>query len=109
MDHPRNVTPALTWPTPEEDEAITRAALGDPDTWLPTDAELANARPVWDNPELVAFLQKEGKLGRPPLPATHKKQRVTLHLDPDVLARLREGGKGWQTRANAALRKALGL
>ena len=109
MDHPRKVTPALVWPTPEEDAAITKAATEDPDTWLPTDAELATARPIWDHPDLVAILQKAGKLGRPPLPATHKKQRVTLHLDPDVLARLRADGKGWQTRANAALRRALGL
>lgn len=36
-------------------------------------------------------------------------ERVRVHVDPDVLARLREGGKGWQTRANAALRVALGL
>ena len=40
---------------------------------------------------------------------TQRKKRVTLYLDPDVLARLKADGKGWQTRANAALRKALGL
>ncbi|MGQ0564182.1 MAG: BrnA antitoxin family protein [Gemmobacter sp.] len=107
MGKPKTVT--VIWPTPEEDAAITAAALSDPDAQPLTDEELAGMRPVWDYPELVAVLQKEGKLGRPPLPATEKKQRVTLHLDPDVLARLREGGKGWQTRANAALRGALGL
>ena len=48
-------------------------------------------------------------MGRPPLPEAQKKQRVTMYLDPDVLARLKAGGKGWQTRANAALRQALGL
>ena len=48
-------------------------------------------------------------LGRPPLPADQKKRRVTLHLDPDVIDTLKAEGKGWQTRANAALRKALGL
>jgi uncharacterized protein (DUF4415 family) len=66
-------------------------------------------RPVWDFPDLIAALRAEGKLGRPPLPEHERKRRVTLHLDPDVLERLREGGKGWQTRANAALRSALGL
>ena len=69
----------------------------------------ARARPVWDFPELVAILQHHGKLGRPPLPDTDKKHRVTLYLDPDIIARLKADGKGWQTRANAALRKALGL
>ena len=66
-------------------------------------------RPVWDFPELVTDLQKHGYLGRPPLPPEQRKQRVTLHLDPDVLAQLKADGKGWQTRANAALRRALGL
>lgn len=31
------------------------------------------------------------------------KQPVTLRLDPDVLARWRASGKGWQTRAAQAL------
>jgi uncharacterized protein (DUF4415 family) len=69
----------------------------------------ARAKPVWEFPELVAILQKHGKLGRPPLAADDKKHRVTMYLDPDVLARLKQGGKGWQTRANAELRRALGL
>ena len=30
-------------------------------------------------------------------------------LDPDVVAFFKKGGRGWQTRANAALRKAAGL
>ena len=69
----------------------------------------ARARPVTDFPELVAVLRANGKPGRPLLPPAEKKQRVTLYLDPDVLARLKAEGKGWQTRANAALRAALGL
>lgn len=39
--------------------------------------------------------------GRPP--AEHPKEPVTLRLDADVLARWRSSGKGWQTRAAAAL------
>ena len=69
----------------------------------------ARAQPIWAFPELVAILQHHGKLGRPPLAAAEKKHRVTLYLDPDILARLKSDGKGWQTRANAALRKALDL
>jgi uncharacterized protein (DUF4415 family) len=30
-------------------------------------------------------------------------------LDPDVIAHFKAGGRGWQTRVNAALRKAAGL
>ena len=46
--------------------------------------------------------------GRPPL-RDRAKQQVTLRIDPDVLAKFREGGPGWQGRINEALRKAAGL
>lgn len=109
MDQPRNLKPKIIPPTPEEDEAINRGIAADPDTYEWTDEHFARARPVWDFPEPVEILQKHGKLGRPPLPEAERKQRVTLHLDPDVLAALKAQGKGWQTRANAALRRALDL
>ena len=109
MEQPRKVRPVLEEISDEEDAAITKAALEDPDTWLPTDEELAQFRPISDFPDLVADLQKHGYLGRPPLPEGERKRRVTMYLDPDVLDSLKAGGKGWQTRANAALRGALGL
>lgn len=57
----------------------------------------------------TGYLGPDGvKLGRPPLRAVAK-QQVTLRLDPDVIARFREDGPGWQGRINAALRKAVGL
>ncbi|TKA96451.1 hypothetical protein FAZ78_11395 [Cereibacter changlensis] len=90
----------------EEDAAITAAAESDPDTWIWTDEDFAGARPVTDFPELVEILRRHG---RPVLPEEERKQRVTMYLDRDVLARLKAGGKGWQTRANAKLREALGL
>lgn len=55
-----------------------------------------------------AFFAKAVR-GRPPMPAADRKQRVHVMLDPDVIARLKAGGKGWQTRLNATLREALGL
>lgn len=67
-----------------------------------TDKEWADAPRV--SHEEVARL-----LGRPPLSDAEKKQRVTMYLDPDVIARLKMGGKGWTTRANETLRRALGL
>jgi len=48
------------------------------------------------------------RAGRPPLGDAAKRQ-VTLRLDPDVLAKFRESGPGWQGRINAALRVAAGL
>ena len=74
--------------TEEEDRAITEDALADP-----------------DNPPADEWLGR--KLGRPPLDSP--KQAVKLRLDAEVVERLRAGGKGWQTRANAILRKAVGL
>lgn len=78
-----------------------------------------------DAPELTAEVAARGELrvgarvvraatgtytraGRPPAGAQAKRQ-VTLRLDPDVLDKFREGGPGWQSRINAALRKAAGL
>ena len=108
VTHPRTGQMVLL-PTPDEDAAITAAALSDPDAQPLTAEELAQMHPVWEFPDLVAILQKHGQLGRPPLPATDRKQRVTLYLDPDILTALKQDGKGWQTRANAALRRALNL
>lgn len=43
--------------------------------------------------------------GRPA--SGNAKELVSLRLDRDVLAKLREGGPGWQTRVNGLLRKML--
>jgi uncharacterized protein (DUF4415 family) len=59
--------------------------------------------------ELDEYFFKHAKRGRPPMPSAQRKQRVNIMLDPDIIARLKEGGKGWQTRLNATLREALGL
>lgn len=45
--------------------------------------------------------------GRPK--SENPKQAVSLRLDQDVLAHFRGGGRGWQSRINAALRKAAKL
>lgn len=70
----------------DEDAAVAAAALDDP-----------------DNPP-NRLLRKRG---RPP--AAVVKEKVPLRIDPDVLAYFRSTGAGWQTRINAALRKAAGL
>jgi uncharacterized protein (DUF4415 family) len=95
----------------EERKVFRRLRPDEPDEDTPewTDEDFASAKSVWDFPELVETLQKEGKLGRRPLPEDKRKQRVTLYLDRDVVARLKADGRGWQTRANATLRKALDL
>ncbi len=67
-----------------------------------------------DAPELTdeffenAEVRENGVLIRPGRPrSTNPKQQVTVRLDPDVLAKLRESGPGWQTRINDILRQAV--
>jgi len=43
--------------------------------------------------------------GRPP--TGRAKELVSLRLDPDVLAKLREAGPGWQSQVSSLLRQAL--
>lgn len=74
--------------TDEEDAALTAAALSDS-----------------DNPPLD--LIKARRVGRPKLEQT--KRSIHLRLDREVIAAFEAGGRGWQTRINAALRKAAGL
>lgn len=78
----------------------------DSDDWLPSEAELAQLKPIaLSDPELVAA-QARGDIrgpGRPKIP--HKKQVVSLRLDPEVLAAFRASGNGWQSRMNHILRE----
>ncbi len=48
-----------------------------------------------------------GPRGRPK--SKNPKRPVSLRLDPDVLTHFRRGGRGWQSRINAVLRKAAKL
>jgi len=57
-----------------------------------------------------ADLYEGGKLirrGRPPSP--RPKEALSLRLDTDVISYYRRTGRGWQSRINAALRKAAKL
>lgn len=87
-----NKRPKLIPPTPEEDVAITAAALSDPDNPPLTDEELAQLRPMRGRP----------RLARP-------KVALTMRVDADVMDALKSSGPGWQTRVNSLLRDALAL
>lgn len=71
-----------------------------------------------DAPELTAEMLDQAEVfqgntfvrsgrGRPKSEAT--KEQISVRLDPDVLAKLRETGPGWQSQINVLLRHALGL
>ena len=82
----------LILPTCKEDAAITAAAANYPDVVPLTDAQ-------WN--EVLPTLRRGHPLG------SGSKVQVTLRLDLDVVEKLKEDGAGWQTRANAALRRAV--
>jgi uncharacterized protein (DUF4415 family) len=55
-------------------------------------------------PQLAPLMKRRGR------PKSHNPKRTfTIRLDQDVLERLKAAGPGWQTRANAILRKAMKL
>jgi len=78
--------------SPEEDAAITAAAMANPDARPFTDEEWEAVKP---------FV----RVGRPRKDAP--KVFTGIRLDADVLAAFKASGKGWQTRLNAALREWL--
>lgn len=82
----------LILPTAEEEAQINAGIAADPDAYSLTDEE-------W---EAVKHTATRGR----PLGSGNKIQ-VTLRLDIDVVNKLKADGAGWQTRANAALRKAV--
>ena len=81
--------PGTIIPTPEEDAAITAAAMSDPDAMPYTDAEWEAVKPLL-------------RRGRPP--AENPKVHTGLRLDAEILDAFKSGGRGWQTRINEALK-----
>jgi uncharacterized protein (DUF4415 family) len=95
------------WPEGENDVDLSK--LGPDDAPELTPELAAEARHISEIPEEAEFLAFIRRGGRPRLPEQYRKRRVTIMLDPDVIEHFKAGGKGWQTRINAALRKAAGL
>jgi uncharacterized protein (DUF4415 family) len=90
--------------TPEEEAAIQRGIAQDPDNPELTDEDLARMRPAREvHPDIVEdwLRRKRGKQKKP------TKVLVSLRLERDVVERLRASGRGWQSRANDLLRKAV--
>lgn len=79
----------INLPGPEEDAAITAAALSDPDALPLTDDEWESVKPTL-------------RRGRPLSETT--KVLTAIRFDPEILEAFKSSGKGWQTRMNAALK-----
>ena len=84
--------PGTIFPTPEEDAAITAAALADKDALPFTDEEWERVKPL-------------ARVGRPFAAVT--KERITIRLSREVVDQFRASGDGWQTRIDLALKEWL--
>lgn len=72
-----------------------------------TAEELAQFRPAREvlPPEFFKGIEEARRArGRPSIEAP--KQVVSIRLDPDVIAKFKATGKGWQSRINDVLKKA---
>lgn len=78
-----------------ENKQITQESWTDPD-----DAPDLSA-PEWAEKLSVAPVRR----GRPK--SDSPKELTTIRLDADVVERFRQGGPGWQSRINSALREWL--
>ena len=108
MNKPHTPLPFLRdWPEGEEEPDLSN--LGPDDAPELTPEMAAKGRTIFEIPEMAEFAEFIRKGGRPALPERYRKRRVTIMLDPDVIEHFKAGGKGWQTRMNAALRRAAGL
>lgn len=77
--------------------------VGDNPEW--EEEDFKNARPFAEAlPELAASARRMRGPQKSPT-----KKLVSLRLSPDVLDRFKAGGRGWQSRIDEVLRKAVGL
>jgi uncharacterized protein (DUF4415 family) len=89
--------------TPEEEAAIQRGIAQDPDNPELTAEDFARMRPAREiRPELVEDWRRKRGAQKAPT-----KVLVSLRLEREVLDKLRASGRGWQSRANDMLRKAV--
>ena len=77
-------------PSAEEDAAITKAAMADPDNMPFTDEEWEKVKPT--------LVRGRGR----PL-GSGAKEQVTLRIDKEILDFYKSKGEGWQTFINQVL------
>lgn len=85
----------------------SKRQTSDPDNPIWTEEDFARAK-LGREVLPKALLDQFGKRrGRPVL--ENPKRLTSLRLDPEVVEAYRATGKGWQSRINQDLRKAVGL
>ncbi|MDE2715795.1 MAG: BrnA antitoxin family protein [Chloroflexota bacterium] len=90
-------------PTDEEEEEIQRQIAQDPDAPEWTDEDWERARPAMEvDAEIVKWSRQTRGRQKAPI-----KELISIRLDADLASHFRASGKGWQTRLNDTLRKAV--
>ena len=86
-----------------EEVAICAGIVADPDTRELTKEDFARMRPATEvAPHIVeGYRRTRGQQKAP------TKDRISICLDADITAHFRATGKGWQTRLNDTLRRAV--
>ena len=100
--NPRDITP-----TDEEDAKILAAIEADPDTWILSDEEWEQVRPIAEvHPDIVAAYKNGAmRISRETLANMRgPKEEVTLSLDEGLLLYFTQTGEGWEQRLNDMLR-----
>lgn len=85
----------------QKNDAAGKSEWIDPDDAPELTDKFFEQAEVWHGNTFI----RRGPRGRPK--SSNAKELVSIRLDPDVLAKLRADGPGWQTRLNDILRKTL--
>lgn len=96
--------PEFIMPTDEEDAQINQGIALDADNPELTEADFLQAQTARQALPAIANLRRVRGPQKSPT-----KTLVSMRLDPDLIARLKADGPGWQSRANDLLRQAVGL
>ncbi|WP_425277471.1 BrnA antitoxin family protein [Bartonella queenslandensis] len=92
--------------TDEEEAEIQKEIAHDPDAPEATDEQIAQAKSFAEVfPDLAESIKRSR--GRPQI--DNPKEQVSIRLSPDVLKKLKAFGRGWQSKVDDILRKAVGL
>ncbi|TCQ21761.1 BrnA antitoxin family protein [Rhizobium sp. PP-CC-3G-465] len=87
----------------EEEADIQAEILADPDHPELTDEQISTGRPF---AEVFPDLAESIRRAEVEAEREASKERVSLDLDGDVLAKFRATGEGWEERINTVLRSA---
>lgn len=86
-----------------EEARIQKMIASDPDAPEATDEQMAGAKPFAEAFPALAENMRRNVGGRPR--SANPKVPVSIRLDPDVVAKFKATGPGWQSRMNAVLRR----